>query len=59
MTGQSTTPAALTWSGVTARRMSRHALTAPATEARAYWLLQASPSSPGGETKPARPASKD
>ena len=26
-----TTPASLTWSGVTARRMSRHALTEPAT----------------------------
>jgi winged helix DNA-binding protein len=28
----STTPAALTWSGVTARRMARHALTEPATD---------------------------
>src|SRR5215467_8290114 len=30
MTSRSTTPAALTWSGVTARRMARHALTEPA-----------------------------
>src|SRR5215831_13664461 len=32
MTVKSTTPAALTWSGVTARRMARHALAAPATD---------------------------
>jgi hypothetical protein len=32
MTVKSTTPAALTWSGVTARRMARHALTEPATD---------------------------
>ena len=32
MTPESTTPAWLTWSGVTARRMARHALTAPATD---------------------------
>ena len=31
MTPKSTTPASLTWSGVTARRMARHALTEPAT----------------------------
>jgi hypothetical protein len=31
MTAKSTTPAALTWGGVTARRMVRHALTEPAT----------------------------
>jgi hypothetical protein len=31
MTAKSTTPAALTWGGVTARRMARHALTEPAT----------------------------
>lgn len=31
MTSKSTTPAALTWSGVTARRMTRHALAEPAT----------------------------
>ena len=31
MTMKSTTPASLTWSGVVARRMSRHALTEPAT----------------------------
>src|SRR6266851_4690082 len=30
MTAKSTAPAALTWSGVTARRMARHALTEPA-----------------------------
>jgi hypothetical protein len=32
MTVKSTTPAVLTWSGVTARRMARHALTEPATD---------------------------
>jgi hypothetical protein len=32
MTAKPTTPAALTWSGVTARRMVRHALTEPATD---------------------------
>ena len=32
MTAKPTTPAALTWSGVTARRMARHALTEPATD---------------------------
>ena len=32
MTPQSTAPASLTWSGVTARRMDRHALTEPATD---------------------------
>jgi hypothetical protein len=32
VTTTSTTPAALTWSGVTARRMARHALTDPATD---------------------------
>ena len=32
MTPKSTTPASLTWSGVTARRMARHALTEPATD---------------------------
>ena len=32
MTAKSTTPAALTWSGVTARRMARHALAEPATD---------------------------
>ena len=32
MTAKSTTPAALTWSGVTARRMARHALSEPATD---------------------------
>jgi hypothetical protein len=32
VTTKSTTPAALTWSGVTARRMARHALTDPATD---------------------------
>jgi hypothetical protein len=32
MTAKSVTPAALTWSGVTARRMARHALTEPATD---------------------------
>jgi hypothetical protein len=32
MTAKSTTPAALTWSGVTARRMARHSLTEPATD---------------------------
>src|SRR6184192_1259067 len=32
MTPKSTTPAALTWSGVTARRMARHALAEPATD---------------------------
>jgi hypothetical protein len=32
MAAKSTTPAALTWSGVTARRMARHALAAPATD---------------------------
>jgi hypothetical protein len=32
MTVKSTTPAALTWSGVTARRMARHALAEPATD---------------------------
>ncbi len=31
MTPKSTNPVSLTWSGVTARRMDRHALTAPAT----------------------------
>ena len=31
MTAKSTSPAALTWSGVTARRMARHALAEPAT----------------------------
>ena len=31
-TGKPTPAAALTWSGVTARRMARHALTAPATD---------------------------
>jgi hypothetical protein len=31
VTAKSTTPASLTWSGVTARRMARHALTEPAT----------------------------
>src|SRR6516162_2215259 len=31
MTAKSATPAALTWSGVTARRMARHALAEPAT----------------------------
>jgi DNA glycosylase AlkZ-like len=31
MTAKPATPAALTWSGVTARRMARHALTEPAT----------------------------
>ena len=30
MTATSPTPASLTWSGVTARRMARHALTEPA-----------------------------
>ncbi len=34
MTRKSATPAALTWSGVTARRMARHALTEPATDLR-------------------------
>jgi hypothetical protein len=32
MTAKSTTPAVLTWSGVTARRMARHALAQPATD---------------------------
>ncbi len=32
MTAKSTTPAALTWSGVTARRMARHWLTEPAMD---------------------------
>src|SRR5262252_5470343 len=32
MTVKPTTPAALTWSGVTARRMARHALAEPATD---------------------------
>ena len=32
MTAKSTTPAALTWSGVTARRMARHSLTEPAMD---------------------------
>lgn len=32
VTAMSTTPAALTWSGVTARRMARHGLTEPATD---------------------------
>ncbi len=32
MTSQSVTPAALTWAGVTARRMARHALAEPATD---------------------------
>jgi hypothetical protein len=32
MTGKPTTPAVLTWSGVTARRMARHALAAPAAD---------------------------
>jgi hypothetical protein len=32
MTAKSTTPAALTWSGVTARRMARHSLTEPAAD---------------------------
>jgi hypothetical protein len=32
MTAQSMAPASLTWSGVTARRMARHALTEPATD---------------------------
>jgi Winged helix DNA-binding domain len=32
MTPTSTTPASLTWSGVTARRMARHALAQPATD---------------------------
>ena len=32
MTQKPTTPASLTWSGVTARRMARHALTEPATD---------------------------
>ena len=32
MTAKPTAPAALTWSGVTARRMSRHALAEPATD---------------------------
>ncbi len=32
MTAKPTTPAALTWSGVTARRMARHALAEPATD---------------------------
>jgi Winged helix DNA-binding domain len=32
MTPKSTSPASLTWSGVTARRMARHALTEPATD---------------------------
>ena len=31
MTAKPTTPAGLTWSGVTARRMARHALAEPAT----------------------------
>ena len=32
MTAKSTAPATLTWSGVTARRMARHALADPATD---------------------------
>jgi Winged helix DNA-binding domain len=32
VTSKSTAPAALSWSGVTARRMARHALTEPATD---------------------------
>ena len=32
VTPTSTTPASLSWSGVTARRMARHALTEPATD---------------------------
>ena len=32
MTPKSSTPASLTWSGVTSRRMARHALTEPATD---------------------------
>jgi hypothetical protein len=32
VTQKSTTPASLTWSGATARRMARHALTEPATD---------------------------
>ena len=32
MTAKSATPAALTWTGVTAQRMARHALTEPATD---------------------------
>ena len=34
MTAKPTAPAALTWSGVTARRMARHALAEPATDLR-------------------------
>ena len=33
MTAKPATPAALTWRGVVARRMARHALVEPATEA--------------------------
>jgi hypothetical protein len=32
MTATSPTPASLTWSGVTARRMARHALAEPAAD---------------------------
>jgi len=32
MTAKSATPAALTWTGITAQRMTRHALTEPATD---------------------------
>jgi hypothetical protein len=32
MTAKSVTPAALSWSGVTARRMTRHALAEPAAD---------------------------
>ncbi len=35
MTAKSTAPAMLTWSGVTARRMARHALAEPAALLRA------------------------
>ncbi len=38
MTGQSAPAAALTWSGVTARRMARHALAAPATDLRPAYV---------------------
>ena len=34
MTAKPATPAALTWSGVTARRTARHALAEPATDLR-------------------------
>src|SRR5829696_585116 len=53
VTPKSTTPASLTWSGVTARRMARHALTEPALQSYGFDPADLDPL-PGEDRRSAR-----